>query len=83
MRLKGVGRVASFRMAVAAALALAAFPAVHAAELPSRAKPAKPAEGAQAQKKCNIAGVPGVLAANGVCVKLSGSITAGFGGQFH
>jgi hypothetical protein len=48
---------------------------VAAAELPSQGKKAKSPE---APKHCNIAGSPGVLAANGVCVRLSGYISAGF-----
>ncbi|MBV8104584.1 MAG: hypothetical protein JO223_08175 [Hyphomicrobiales bacterium] len=57
----------------AAALTLVA--SVAAAELPSQAKKAKPAE---VLKHCNIAGSPGVLAANGVCVRMSGYVSAGF-----
>jgi hypothetical protein len=57
-----------------AALMLAG--SVAAAELPSRNnKKAKPPE---ALKHCNIAGFPGVQAANGICVRLSGYISAGF-----
>ncbi len=52
--------------------------AAEGAELPSRVKSAKPPEHAQPLKKCNIGGNAGVLAANGVCVRLSGSISAGF-----
>lgn len=64
----------------AAALALAAISAaVPAAELPSQARKAKPPENGHAQRQCNIGGLVGVLSANGVCVKLSGSISAGFG----
>jgi hypothetical protein len=48
---------------------------VAAAELPSQGKKAKSPE---ALKHCNIAGSPGVLAASGVCVRLSGYISAGF-----
>ena len=48
------------------------------AELPSQAKSAKPPEHAQRVKKCNIGGNVGVVAADGVCVRLSGSVTAGF-----
>jgi hypothetical protein len=48
---------------------------VAAAELPSQGKKARSPE---ALKHCNIAGSPGVLAANGVCVRLSGYISAGF-----
>jgi hypothetical protein len=46
-----------------------------AAELPTQTKKPKPAD---AMKHCNIAGSVGVLAANGVCVKLSGYVSAGF-----
>ena len=72
--------MAPIRIAVFATLSLPALAAVHAAELPSLARKAKPAEGAQAQRKCNIGGMTGVVAANGVCVRLSGSVSAGFGG---
>jgi hypothetical protein len=50
---------------------------VGGAELPSQIKKSKPAD---SQKHCNIAGYPGVLAANGVCVRLSGFISAQFSG---
>ncbi len=45
-----------------------------AAELPSQSKKHKPSESV---KHCNIAGSPGFLAANGVCVRFSGYISAG------
>ncbi len=48
------------------------------AELPSQVKSAKPPDHAQRVKKCNIGGNAGVVAADGVCVRLSGSISAGF-----
>lgn len=73
-------RVAAIRLAVAAGFALALGGAVHAAELPSQTRKAKPPDSAKAQKACNIGGMTGVIAGNGVCVKLSGSVTAGFGG---
>jgi hypothetical protein len=50
-----------------------------AAELPSQARKAAPHDSAQAQKKCNIGGVAGVVAASGVCVRMSGSVSASFG----
>jgi hypothetical protein len=57
-----------------AALTLAGSAA--GAELPSQSnKRTRPPE---ALKHCNVAGYPGVLAANGVCVRLSGYISAGF-----
>ncbi len=68
--------MAADRSIVFAVLAALALPtALSAAELPSENRKPKPAE---AVKHCNIAGSPGVLAANGVCVKLSGYISAGF-----
>ncbi len=71
--------MARVRTAAMAALSLGMLAsAVHAAELPSRAGKAKAPEAAGAVKKCNVGGMTGVLAANGVCVKLSGSVTAGF-----
>jgi hypothetical protein len=66
-------------LAVLAASALVAS----AAELPSQARKAKPPETARALKTCDIGGVAGVVAANGVCVRLSGYVSAGFGaGRF-
>ena len=60
-----------------AALALGASAAT-GAELPSQVKSAKPPEHAQRVKKCNIGGIVGFVAADGVCVRISGSISAGF-----
>ena len=68
-----VGSIA-FATVVVAALASAAT----AAELPSQARKAKP-PAAEAAKKCNVGGVTGVVAANGVCMRLSGYVTGGFG----
>jgi hypothetical protein len=58
--------------------ALLGSTAVQAAELPSQRHSDKPAQ-AEAAKKCNVAGSPGVLAGNGVCVRLSGYVTSQFG----
>ena len=55
------------------AAALLAATAGQAAELPTQNK--KPAK-AEHAKTCDIAGNPGVLAANGVCVRLSGYISS-------
>jgi hypothetical protein len=52
--------------------------AVHAAELPSQHHIDK-SKDAEAAKKCNVAGSPGIVAGNGVCVKLSGYVTSQFG----
>jgi hypothetical protein len=58
-----------------AILAVLAFPAsLSAAELPSQSKKPKPAEA----KHCDVGGSPGILAANGVCVKLSGYVSSEF-----
>ena len=59
----------------ACALTAAVFGATagQAAELPAQSK--KPTK-TEAVKKCDIAGNPGVLAANGVCVRLSGYISS-------
>ena len=55
--------------------------AVQAAELPAQNK--KPTK-AEPAKTCDVAGNPGVLAANGVCVRLSGYVSSQFsGGQLH
>jgi hypothetical protein len=62
-----------FACALSAALLLAS--AGQAAELPAQNK--KPTK-AESAKKCDIAGNPGVLAANGVCVRLSGYISSQF-----
>ncbi len=72
-------RSAGFARSPRRALALSALTVgCQAAELPSQARKAKPPETAAA-KKCNIGGIAGVVAANGVCVRLSGSISASFG----
>jgi hypothetical protein len=49
----------------------------NAAELPSQMKNVRPPE---ALKHCNIGGSVGVLAANGVCVRVSGYASAAVGG---
>ncbi len=64
------------RIAFALAALLAGVSIASAAELPARSKKVKPAE---TVKHCDIAGSPGALAANGVCVRISGYISAGVG----
>jgi hypothetical protein len=66
---------------VASALvaALLGAAAAQAAELPSQRHADKPKQ-AEAAKKCNVAGSPGILAGNGVCVRFSGYVTSQFGG---
>jgi hypothetical protein len=67
----------TFRAIGVAILTLLALPtALSAAELPSQNKKPKLHD---AVKHCNVAGSPGVLASDGVCVKLSGYISADFG----
>jgi hypothetical protein len=65
-------------VAFAVAAALLGAAAGQAAELPSqRGQTTKPKQ-AEPAKKCDIAGAPGVLAANGVCVRLSGYVSSQF-----
>jgi hypothetical protein len=66
---------------VASALvaALLGAAAAQAAELPSQRHADKPKQ-AEAAKKCNVAGSPGILAGDGVCVRFSGYVTSQFGG---
>ena len=62
--------------ALSAALLGAA--AGQSAELPSqRGQTSKPKK-AEPARTCDVAGSPGVLAANGVCVRLSGYISSQF-----
>ncbi len=70
--------------ALALAAALLGGAAGQAAELPSqRAQTNKPKK-AEPVRTCDIAGNPGVLASNGVCVRLSGYISSQFtGGQLN
>jgi hypothetical protein len=63
--------------ACALAAALLAATSGQAAELPAQSK--KPTK-AEPARKCDIAGNPGVLAANGVCVRLSGYVSSQFSG---
>ena len=67
----------SIGLGVLTVLALPA--ALAAAELPSQNDHNKKPQPTEAVKHCNVAGSPGVLAANGVCVRVSGYISTGFG----
>jgi hypothetical protein len=49
-----------------------------AAELPSQRGHANKPRQAEPARKCDIAGSPGVLAANNVCVKFSGYVSSEF-----
>jgi hypothetical protein len=60
---------------VAVLLGAAAGPA---AELPSQHHSDK-TKNAEAAKKCNVAGSPGIVAGSGVCVRLSGYLSSQFG----
>jgi hypothetical protein len=72
-RLRAFGLIAAFLVATAG----------QAAELPSQRHVDKPKQ-AEAAKKCNVGGNPGVLAANNVCVRMSGYVSSQFGaGQFR
>jgi hypothetical protein len=66
------------RWAALVAAALLGALAVQAAELPSQRGQTHKAKQTEAAKTCNIAGNPGVLAANGVCVRLSGYVSSQF-----
>ena len=69
------------RRAQGLAAALIAATAGQAAELPAQNK--KPAK-AEHARTCDVGGNPGMLAANGVCVRLSGYVSSQFsGGQLH
>jgi hypothetical protein len=64
----------------ALAAALLGSAAGQAAELPSQRGQSDKRKKAEPAKTCNIAGVAGVLASNGVCVRLSGYLSSQFGG---
>ena len=66
------------RWAALVAAALLGALAVQAAELPSQRGQTHKSKQSEATKTCNIAGNPGVLAANGVCVRLSGYVSSQF-----
>ena len=66
-------------VAFALATTIVTAGAARAAELPSQHHTDKPAH-AEAAKKCNVAGFPGVQASNGVCVRLSGYVSSQFSG---
>jgi hypothetical protein len=63
--------------ACALAAAVLAATAGQAAELPGQTK--KPTK-AEPAKTCDVAGNPGLLAANGVCVRFSGYVSSQFSG---
>ena len=65
-------------IAFATAAALLGAAAAQAAELPSQRGQTHKTKETQAAKTCDIAGNPGVLAANGVCVRLSGYVSSQF-----
>lgn len=68
----------NFQPILVAVLTLLVLPStLSAAELPSQNdKKTKPPA---TVRHCNVAGSPGVLTANGVCVRLSGYISGQFG----
>ena len=49
-----------------------------AAELPAQNAQSKTPKQAEPVRHCDIAGSPGILAATGVCVRMSGYISSGF-----
>jgi hypothetical protein len=66
------------RVAFALAAAFLGAAAGQAAELPSQREQSDKPKKAEPAKACNIAGNPGVLAPNGVCVRFSGYISSQF-----
>ena len=70
--------IARRSVAFALAAALLGALAAHPAELPSQRGRADKPKQAEPARKCDIAGAPGILAANGVCVRLSGYISSQF-----
>jgi hypothetical protein len=69
MKLGNDHRVALFLLGVVFTNGVA-----YAAELPSQSIK-KPKEAQQPVHSCNIAGITGVMLANGVCVKMSGFVS--------
>jgi hypothetical protein len=68
------------QVAFALAAALLGVAIGQAAELPSQRGQSDKPKKAEPAKACNVAGNPGVLAPNGVCVRLSGYVSSQFGG---
>ncbi len=66
------------RIAFAVLAAAASLTALRAAELPSQYRQHEKSKPPAAAKHCNVGGSAGVMAANGVCVKLSGYVSTGF-----
>ncbi len=54
--------------------------AAQAAELPSQRGQPDKSKKAEYVTPCNVAGSPGIEAANGVCVRFSGYVSSRFGG---
>jgi hypothetical protein len=63
--------------AFALAVALLGAIAGQAAELPAQNTQSKKPKQAEPVKHCDIAGSPGIVAATGVCVRMSGYISTG------
>jgi hypothetical protein len=66
--------------ALALAAALLGAAAGQAAELPSQRGQPDKSKKAEYVTPCNVAGSPGVLASDGVCVRFSGYVSSRFGG---
>ena len=67
-------------VAFALAAALLGAAVGQAAELPSQRGQSDKRKKAEPARACDVAGSPGVRAANGVCVRLSGYVSSQFGG---
>jgi hypothetical protein len=70
--------IAQRRPAFAFVALFLSFTVAGAAELPSQRGQTHKVKDTQSAKTCNIAGAPGVLAANGVCVRFSGYVSSQF-----
>ncbi len=66
-------------LAFALVAALLGAVAGHAAELPAQNAQNKKPKQPEPVRHCDVAGSPGILAANGVCVRMSGYISTGVG----
>jgi hypothetical protein len=68
-------------VAFAVAASVVATIVAQAAELPSQRAQRDKSKKAEYVTPCNVAGSPGVLASDGVCVRFSGYVSSEFGGH--
>jgi hypothetical protein len=72
-----IQRCVAFALATTVVAAIAA----QAAELPSQRGQHDKSKKTEYVTPCNVAGSPGVLASDGVCVRFSGYVSSRFGGS--